>query len=114
MATRRRRRSRCWCRSTGSPRWSSSWPTEEEEEEADGNGDVSDGEERVKPPKKRRFEPCGDRSRHREVEETPPQLVGGRSDAASAPRTKRLLVPGRILTEFMLQLDKSIVISWVN
>ncbi|KAF2923021.1 uncharacterized protein [Oryza sativa Japonica Group] len=65
---------------------------QEEEEEAGGNGgdDVSGGEERVKPPKKRRIEPRGDRSRHREV--------GGRSDAASAPRTKRLPVPGMART----------------
>uniref|UniRef100_A0A0E0CJA1 Uncharacterized protein n=1 Tax=Oryza meridionalis TaxID=40149 RepID=A0A0E0CJA1_9ORYZ len=71
---------------------SASWPTEEEEE-ADDNSDVSGSKEGVKPPKKCRIEPCGDRSRHREVGETPPQLVGGRSDVASAPRTKRLLVP---------------------
>ncbi|XP_037484773.1 uncharacterized protein LOC119363503 [Triticum dicoccoides] len=48
------------------------------------------GEEQVKPPKKRRIESRDDRSRSREV--------AGRSDAASAPRTKRLPVPGMART----------------
>lgn len=48
------------------------------------------GEEQVKPPKKRRIESRDDRSRSREV--------AGRSDAASAPRTKRLPVPGMTRT----------------
>lgn len=55
----------------------------------DGSGD----EEQVKPPKKRRIEPRADRSRHREV-----GGGGGRSDPASAPRTKRLPVPGTART----------------
>ncbi|KAG8080387.1 hypothetical protein GUJ93_ZPchr0007g6200 [Zizania palustris] len=58
----------------------------EEEAVEDGSG----GEEQVKPPKKRRIEPRGDRSRRREV--------GGRSDAASGPKAKRLPVPGMART----------------
>ncbi|KAK3125130.1 hypothetical protein QOZ80_7BG0600550 [Eleusine coracana subsp. coracana] len=59
----------------------------EEEVRDDGSGD----EDQVKPPKKRRIDPRGDRSRHREV-------AGGRTEAASAPRTKRLPVPGTLRT----------------
>ncbi|KAM0874162.1 hypothetical protein ACQ4PT_037636 [Festuca glaucescens] len=53
-------------------------------------GDGSRGEEQVKPPKKRRIESRDDRSRNHEG--------AGRSDAASAPRTKRLPVPGMART----------------
>jgi hypothetical protein len=55
-------------------------------------GDGSGDEEQVKPPKKRRIEPRADRSRHREI------IGGVRSDPASAPRTKRLPVPGTART----------------
>ncbi|CAN6218958.1 unnamed protein product [Urochloa humidicola] len=55
-------------------------------------GDGSGDDEQVKPPKKRRIEPRADRSQHREVS------GGVRSDPASAPRTKRLPVPGTART----------------
>nr|CAB3454432.1 unnamed protein product [Digitaria exilis] len=65
-------------------------------DDSDGAGEVggdgSGDDEQVKPPKKRRIEPRADRSRHREVGS------GGRSDPASAPRTKRLPVPGTART----------------
>ncbi|KAJ1291067.1 hypothetical protein BS78_02G291300 [Paspalum vaginatum] len=65
-------------------------------DDSDGAGDVggdgSGDDEQVKPPKKRRIEPRADRSRHREVG------GGGRSDPPSAPRTKRLPVPGTART----------------
>ncbi|CAM0906029.1 unnamed protein product [Alopecurus aequalis] len=53
-------------------------------------GDGSGAEEQVKPPKKRRIESRDDRSRNNEV--------AARTDAASAPRTKRLPVPGTART----------------
>ncbi|CAL5072517.1 unnamed protein product [Urochloa decumbens] len=65
-------------------------------DDSDGAGEVggdgSGDDEQVKPPKKRRIEPRADRSHHREVG------GGGRSDPASAPRTKRLPVPGTART----------------
>ncbi|XP_062187380.1 uncharacterized protein LOC133890820 isoform X2 [Phragmites australis] len=67
-----------------------SYSDDSDGEELVGEGGSGD-EEQVKPPKKRRIEQRGDRSRHREV-------GGGRSDAASAPRTKRLPVPGTART----------------
>jgi bromodomain-containing protein 9 len=94
----------------------------EEETREDGSGD----EDQVKPPKKCRIEPRGDRSRHREVGHLaglPVNLVpaspcsclltsdllivqvnGARSDAASAPRTKRLPVPGSMCLLFARSL----------
>ncbi|XP_062190640.1 uncharacterized protein LOC133893596 [Phragmites australis] len=65
-----------------------SYSNDSDGEELVGGGGSGD---EVKPPKKRRIEPRGDRSRHREV-------GCGRSDAASAPRTKRLPVPGTART----------------
>jgi bromodomain-containing protein 9 len=90
----------------------------DEEAREDGSGDV----DQVQPLKKRRIEPRGDRSRHREVEHlaglhvklvlfspcsrllTPDLLIvqvnGARSDAASAPQTKRLPVAGSMCLLF--------------
>uniref|UniRef100_A0ACD5UMW8 Uncharacterized protein n=1 Tax=Avena sativa TaxID=4498 RepID=A0ACD5UMW8_AVESA len=62
----------------------------EEQPAGGGSGSGSGSEEQVKPPKKRRIESRDDRSRNPEV--------AGRSDPASAPRTKRLPVPGMART----------------